>query len=111
MSLANTTWTYPSESGPSTTVVFGPSENSSGNPGGYGTTTVNYSGAGPVVNDIMWMEDGKGRFMFQVKGSTDHGSLELPTVTGTYTGNIAIGWGSNFNAIWGTWDVAMTKHT
>ena len=111
MSLANTTWTYPSPSSPDTTVVFGPNENVSGNPGGYGKTTVVYKSVGPVVNDIIWMEDGKGRFMYQIKGPTDPKSDELPTVTGTYTGKIAIGWGSNFDSVWGTWDVSMTMQS
>lgn len=111
LKLENTTWTYPTGSGPNTTLVFGKNENASGNPGGYGTSTVNYPNAGSIVNEFMWVEDGKGRFMYQIKGPTDKGNNELPTVSGTYKGNGAIGWGTNFDAVWGTWEVVMTKQS
>ena len=108
MPLANTTWVLNDGSGTTTTLAFGASQTTSGNPGGYGTATANYS-SGPISNDIIWMEDGNGNFMYQTKGPTDSGSDELPTVSGVYKGGTALGWGTNFDAAWGTWDITMAK--
>tara|TARA_R110000868_G_scaffold235273_6_gene489066 strand:+ start:4964 stop:5287 length:324 start_codon:yes stop_codon:yes gene_type:complete len=106
MSLANTTWNLNDGSGTSATINFGASVTTSGNPAGYGTVTHNYSTGAQVV-DITWIEDGNGRFMYQTKGPTENS--ELPTITGTYNETTAMGWGSNFDAIWGTWSVSMSK--
>lgn len=112
MSLENTNWTLTENGTPTTsTLAFGKNEAAAGgNPGGYGTKTTNYASAGPIVVDIMWMEDGNGRFMFQTQGPTDTGVTELPTYTGTYNAGTALGWASNFNAIWGSWGITMTQN-
>ncbi len=110
MSLANTSWTLTDGSGYKSTVKFG--QNSStvnGTTGGYGTVTVHYGGnTGDITNDMVWIEDGNGQFMYEVKGPPDNGVNQLPTVTGTYRGTSALGWGTNFDQ-WGVWDVQMTN--
>lgn len=109
MSLANTNWNLNDGSGTPAVIAFGPNKSTGANPGGQGTLTYNYPNVGPVVTPIIWMEDGKGRFMYQTQGPTDAGSSQLPTVNGVYTGTAAIGWGANFESTtWGTWDVSMT---
>lgn len=111
MSLENTNWTLNDGSGTTTNLAFGASKATAGNnPGGYGTATVQYS-SGPIQIDIIWMEDGNGNFMYQTKGPTDPTVDELPTVSGVYRNTTALGWGTNFDAAWGTWEITMKKST
>lgn len=112
MSLENTTWLATDRAGNSTTLAFGESKSSGGAPGGYGTSTVNYPGSGPVVTNITWKEDGYGNFMYQVKGPTDPGNTELPTTFGMYREGFGLGWGTNFDADWtatSTWGYSMVQ--
>lgn len=50
--------------------------------------------------NILWNEDGKGRFMFQMQGPTDAGVNELPTYTGQYESGLGLGWYTAFDATW-----------
>jgi hypothetical protein len=102
-SLAGTTWTFtftPKGTGGSWPLVFGANVSTSGFPGGYGTLTML-----GVVTDIVWNEDGKGNFMFQVKGPTTD---ELPTYSGQYSDDTGLGWYTNFNAAWTPGTFKMT---
>jgi len=111
MSLANTKWNLNDGSGTTSTVSFGPNQAPAGqNAGGNGLKTTHYSPpTGDLSVEILWIEDGKGNYMYQTKGPTDPGNKELPTSTGSYHNNSAIGWGSNFDAAWGTWGESMIK--
>lgn len=110
MPLENTTWSLSDGSGVATTIQFGKNESTKAHAGGFGTSTVHYpQPTGDIIIDIMWVEDTHGKFMYQTKGPTDPGNEALPTTTGTYTNDVALGWQSNFNAAWGALSISMKK--